>query len=233
MRNPSIGLVDLFQIRPMKSAYSAIHGFDWVLVSRVVCFIQIFSICPLRVCNPYVTYVIFDQWGSQSYHTFIIFIFIRKCEIFCIPNFHNVFERQLSAIIFSNFSNYLRWLEPFKKLCASKDQGGLWVLNVCNIYIQAIQSDFYLLHDKFFEIISKIFGPPTVNGSIEHKTVVKLLTVNDIWCLTFVLNQGKLWHIYCIQMWCNCQELYSCLTLFHILNFRSNSLEKFVVFAQS
>jgi hypothetical protein len=54
-------------------------------------------------------------------------------------------------------------------------KGGLWVLNVGNI--QAIQSNFYLPHDKFSEIISKIFGPPTLNGLIEHKTVRKLLSV--------------------------------------------------------
>ena len=52
---------------------------------------------------------------------------------------------------------------------------GLWVLNVGNM--QAIQSGFYLSHDKFFEIISNIFGPPTLYGLIEHKTVRKLLTV--------------------------------------------------------
>ena len=53
MRNMSIWLVDPFQIGPIKSAYSAIYGFDWVLVSRVVCIIQIFTICLLSVCNPY------------------------------------------------------------------------------------------------------------------------------------------------------------------------------------
>jgi hypothetical protein len=52
---------------------------------------------------------------------------------------------------------------------------GLWVLNVGNI--KAIQSNFYLSHDRFFEIISKIFGPPTLNGLIEHKIVRKLLIV--------------------------------------------------------
>jgi hypothetical protein len=45
---------------------------------------------------------------------------------------------------------------------------GLWVLNVENM--QAIQSGFYLLHDKLFEIISNIFCPPLC-GSIEHKSV--------------------------------------------------------------
>jgi hypothetical protein len=49
------------------------------------------------------------------------------------------------------------------------------VLNVGNM--QAIQSGFYLSHDKFFEIISNIFGPPTLHSLIEHKTVRKLLTV--------------------------------------------------------
>ena len=55
------------------------------------------------------------------------------------------------------------------------DLRGLWVLNVGNM--QAIQSGFYLSHDKFYEIISNIFGPPTLYGLIEHKTVRKLLTV--------------------------------------------------------
>ena len=36
----------------MKSAYSAIKGFDWVLISCVVCIIQIFRICTLRAGNP-------------------------------------------------------------------------------------------------------------------------------------------------------------------------------------
>ena len=49
------------------------------------------------------------------------------------------------------------------------------MLNVGNM--QAIQSDFYLLHGKFFEIISNIFGPPTLYGLIQHKTVRKFLTV--------------------------------------------------------
>ena len=53
MRNLSIWLVDPFLILPMKSAYSAIKGFDWVLISCVVCIIQIFMICTLRAGNPY------------------------------------------------------------------------------------------------------------------------------------------------------------------------------------
>jgi hypothetical protein len=57
--------------------------------------------------------------------------------------------------------------------------------------MQAIQSGFYLLHDKFFEIISKIFGPSTLQRSIEHKTVVEFLTANKIWCVIFVIHQGK------------------------------------------
>ena len=40
-------------IWPMKSAYSAIQGFDWVLISCVVRIIQIFRLCTLRVGNPY------------------------------------------------------------------------------------------------------------------------------------------------------------------------------------
>ena len=47
---------------------------------------------------------------------------------------------------------------------------GLWVLNVGNM--QAIQCGFYHM-----TIISNIFGPPTLYGLIEHKTVRKLLTV--------------------------------------------------------
>jgi hypothetical protein len=37
-------------------AYTAIQGFDCVLVSRVVCIIQIFRICPFRLCYPYIFY---------------------------------------------------------------------------------------------------------------------------------------------------------------------------------
>ena len=58
---------------------------------------------------------------------------------------------------------------------------GLWVLNVKNM--QVIQSGFYSSHDKFFEIISNIFGSPTHHGLIEDKREVKLLTPNEIWCL--------------------------------------------------
>jgi hypothetical protein len=54
-------------------------------------------------------------------------------------------------------------------------EGGLLVLNVGNM--QAIQSGFYLLHDKFFEIISNIFDQITRHGSFKHKTVLKMLTV--------------------------------------------------------
>ena len=53
MRNLSILFIDPYQIWQIKSAFSAIQGFDWVLVSRVVCIIQIFGIFPLGVCNPY------------------------------------------------------------------------------------------------------------------------------------------------------------------------------------
>jgi hypothetical protein len=49
------------------------------------------------------------------------------------------------------------------------------VLNVGNM--QAIQSGFYLSHDKVFEIIRNIFGQPTLCGSIDHKPVLKLFTV--------------------------------------------------------
>ena len=42
----------------------------------------------------------------------------------------------------------------------------------------ASNSMWLLSHDNFFEIISNIFGPPTVYGLIEHKTVRKLLTVD-------------------------------------------------------
>jgi hypothetical protein len=52
----------------------------------------------------------------------------------------------------------------------------LWVRNVGNM--QAIQSGLYLLRDKFFEIISNIFGPPTLYGFIQHEKVRKFLTVD-------------------------------------------------------
>jgi hypothetical protein len=41
-------------IWPMKSASSAINGFDWVLISCIVCIIHIERICTLRVGNPYI-----------------------------------------------------------------------------------------------------------------------------------------------------------------------------------
>jgi hypothetical protein len=53
MRNLRIWLVDPFSTWPMKSAYSAIKGFDWMLISCFVCIIQIFRICTLRSGNPY------------------------------------------------------------------------------------------------------------------------------------------------------------------------------------
>jgi hypothetical protein len=43
--------------------------------------------------------------------------------------------------------------------------------------MQAIESGFYLLRDKFFEIISNIFGQPTLYDLIQPKTVRKFLTV--------------------------------------------------------
>ena len=48
MQNPSIRLIDFFEIWPTKSGYSAIQGFDLVLESPVVCIIQIVTICQLR-----------------------------------------------------------------------------------------------------------------------------------------------------------------------------------------
>ena len=41
------------QIWAMKWACSAIQVFGWVLVSRVVCIIQIVTVCQLRALNPY------------------------------------------------------------------------------------------------------------------------------------------------------------------------------------
>ena len=49
--------------------------------------------------------------------------------------------------------------------------------------MHAIHIGFYSSNDKFFEIISNIFSPPTLHGSIKQKTVVKLLTVKEIRCL--------------------------------------------------
>jgi hypothetical protein len=37
----------------MKSAYFYFHGFDWVLISCVVCIIQIVRIYTLRAVDPY------------------------------------------------------------------------------------------------------------------------------------------------------------------------------------
>jgi hypothetical protein len=44
----------------MQSAYSATQGFDWLLLSRVLCIIQIVMICQLRALNSYI-YVEQDQ----------------------------------------------------------------------------------------------------------------------------------------------------------------------------
>jgi hypothetical protein len=108
---------------------------------------------------------------------------------------------------------------------------GLWVLNVWNM--QAIQSGFYSLHDKCFEIISNIFGPPTLDSLIEHKTVVKLLTVNEIRCLfisawfLFSINQNfYMLHTNVMQFSGEILQLNAKIWLFHIFNFRSSSLEK-------
>ena len=43
----------------------------------------------------------------------------------------------------------------------------MWVLNFGSM--QTIQSYFYLLHDEYFEIVSNISGPPTLNSLIEQK----------------------------------------------------------------
>ena len=43
----------------------------------------------------------------------------------------------------------------------------------------AFQSGFYLLHGKFSEIISNIFGKNTFYCSIEHITVFQLCTVEN------------------------------------------------------
>jgi hypothetical protein len=82
MRNLIIWLVDLFKIWPMTSAYSAIQGFDWVLVSRAVSIFQIFKIWPLRVCNSYTVYKIhFDDKNFFSYFQGFAPNFF-KCSIF-------------------------------------------------------------------------------------------------------------------------------------------------------
>jgi hypothetical protein len=71
MRNLSIWLVDFFLIWPTKSAYSAIKGFDWVLISCVVCIIHIFRICTLRAGHPYTVFnsafYIFHEWWFHQF----------------------------------------------------------------------------------------------------------------------------------------------------------------------
>jgi hypothetical protein len=47
------------QIWPMKSTNSAIQGFDSVLLSRVFCILQIFTICRLRALNHYITIIFY------------------------------------------------------------------------------------------------------------------------------------------------------------------------------
>jgi hypothetical protein len=68
---------------------------------------------------------------------------------------------------------------------------------------QHILSGFYLLRDKFFEIISNIFGPPTLYGLIQHKTVSKFLTVEKCGAcesaLDFCSPPGKTFTC-CIQL---------------------------------
>ena len=71
MRNLSIWLIDSFQIWPMKSAFSTIQGFDWVLVFRVVCIIQTVRICPLRVCYPYWLFYLVS-WSNENSNFFLL-----------------------------------------------------------------------------------------------------------------------------------------------------------------
>jgi hypothetical protein len=75
MRNLNIWLVDPFQIWPMKSVSSAIHGFDRMLVSHIVCIIQIFRICPLRVCYPYHNCLLFLLFHYLIYYFMILSFF--------------------------------------------------------------------------------------------------------------------------------------------------------------
>ena len=54
----------------------------------------------------------------------------------------------------------------------------------------------FINHMKFsVKLISSIFDPPTRHGLIEHKTVIKLLTPNEIWCL-FIRN----WFLFSIRI---------------------------------
>jgi hypothetical protein len=68
-RNPSIWLDGSAQIWPMKSAYSTIQGFDWMLVSRVVCINQIVTICQLRALNPYHVLTLLNRKQYILYNT--------------------------------------------------------------------------------------------------------------------------------------------------------------------
>jgi hypothetical protein len=64
-----------------------------------------------------------------------------------------------------------------------------WALNVGNM--QAILSGFYLLHEKFFEIISTIFGHPTLQSSIKRKIVLELGYTISIDFLFAELSGGR------------------------------------------
>ena len=86
MRNLSIRLVDPIQIFPIKLAYYANQGFDWVLVSSVVCIIQIFRICPLMVCNRYNVM----KW-CEDYNRHQVLLFYRKNFKFFLSSVSKLF----------------------------------------------------------------------------------------------------------------------------------------------
>jgi hypothetical protein len=102
MRNLSIWLVDPFSTWPMNSAYSAIKSFDWVLISCVVCIIQIFRICTLRSGNPYNNFSnnleIFSQLSS------VIFLVFDQFFEFVIKSLRKIEYCRIFLKIFQWFS---------------------------------------------------------------------------------------------------------------------------------
>ena len=139
MRNLSIWLVDLFSTWPMKSAYSTINGFDWVLISCVVYIIQIFRICTLRSGDLY--NCISHSWKRNKPKRWIKTIFELKKYI--IQNIYTVILHFFSSIYAINSWKIFWKINP-KTSMSEKIQNSIGGFKHIQFYIFSNEPNYFV-----------------------------------------------------------------------------------------
>ena len=93
----------------MKSAVSAIQGFDLVLVSRVVCIIQIVTICQLRGPNPHCL-------KKVLFFVDLTLIHVRKhINLFMRYFLSRIFKLEIDLIVFKLICIFIGSFCPFER----------------------------------------------------------------------------------------------------------------------